>query len=214
MAFDFNELIAGLRSNQQQAPQQTAQGQFGFGQDPNIFGGNNSFLQSLLRQQTSGENPAIAQQRSAALNNIGRSTDRGIRNINEGQAASGFRGGGANLFNDLFSGQSNAIGNMDANFAQQQTAYNQSGINNLLGLNQFQGGQTMGNNQMLQQNNQFGRSLAFDQEQLAEQRRQFDEQNSTGFWDVVGGVLGTGVGAFTGGLGANLFGGGGASGGR
>ena len=78
---------------------------------------------------------------------------------------------------------------MDANFAQQQTAYNQSGINNLLGLNQFQGGQTMGNNQMLQQNNQFGRNMQFQNAQLAEQRKQFDE-SQPGFWDFAGQVVG------------------------
>ena len=78
---------------------------------------------------------------------------------------------------------------MDANFAQQQTAYNQSGVDNLFNLNQLQSGATMGNNQMLQQNNQFGRSLDFDKQQLAQQQQQF-EASQPGFWDVVGNTVG------------------------
>ena len=161
--------------------------------DPSIYGGSNQFLQSMLRRQTTGTNPAIMKARKAGRGAIGRSTDRGLRSIRENQASSGFRGGGANLYNQLFSGQSDAFGNLEANLSNQQTAYNQEAISNLLGLNQFQGGQTFNQLGLDENTRQFDLSDLFRNRQLQEQRRQFDESNEFNFGDFLGNVIGGGA---------------------
>jgi hypothetical protein len=135
---------------------------------------------------------------------LGRQTGSAIKNINEQLASSGFRGAGANLINDVFETQANATQGFGVDLLKNDMAVKQNAINQLLGLNQFEGSQNFGMYQSQVQQEQFRQSLE-------ERRRQFDlmqalqrDELNPSFWDVFGGILGTGVGAFTGGLGGGL----------
>ena len=211
MPFNFENLIQQIQGGVGQAGGQGQNQQVPtLGNDPGIFGGSNSFLQTLLRQQSTGTDPAVTAAQAAGRSSIGRSTDRGLRAIREGQSSSGFRGGGANIINELFGGQQQALGNLEANLAGQQTAFNQNAMHNLLRQTMFQGGQSAGQRDFTQGQFEFGENMAFNREQLAEMRRQFDE-SQPGFLDDLFGVIGTVGGSALGGLTGGLFGGGSAS---
>ena len=169
--------------------------------DPSQFLGSNfDYLQNNLKQSAEGNNPIFAQLFGNASRRIGASTDRNVQDIKEQGAQTGFRGAGGNLINDAYRGEQQALTGVSDNLAGQQLGFQQNAISQLLGLNQFEGGQGFGAFQSDRQNSQFGQSLA-------EQRRQFDEQmqyqkdnSGSSFWDVTGGVVGAATGALGGGF--------------
>jgi hypothetical protein len=166
---------------------------------PNILGSDFNYLKEMLKSQTAGD-PNKDIFRKIFDKQLGKSSSRAITNINEQLASSGFRGAGANLINDVFETQANATQQFEGDLLNNDLKIKQNAIAQLLGLNQFEGGQNMGLFQSDRQNDQFGQSLA-------EQKRQFDinmafqrEQSNTDFWDVLGGILGAGAGALGGGF--------------
>lgn len=171
-----------------------------------FLGSNFNYLQNNLKQGIEGNNPIFPQLFGNASRRIGASTDKAIRNIKEQGAQSGFRGASGNLINNAFGNEQNALTQVLDDLATQQLRYQQNAIAQLLGLNQFEGGQMFNTFQSDRQNLQF-------QQNFAEQRRQFDEQmalqreaQNPSFFDVLGGVLGSVAGGFGGGLGGKLGG--------
>lgn len=167
-------------------------------------GGYEGFLGKLLADRIRGENPLLDELRQVGRKDITDSTNRGLRNIKEQLAASGFRGIGANAINDLYENESDAIAGLNVNLAQFQDQQTQNAIQQLLGLNATVGQQKLS---ALQSDRQFELGV----KNLLEGRRQFDEQldfnkdqADTDFLDVLGGILGGGLGALTGTLGGGL----------
>ena len=77
-----------------------------------------------------------------AKRKIGATTDRNVRNIRQNLAQSGFRGVGANLINDAYRTESESVGDVSAQLAQQQMNYRQNAIQQLLGLKQMENQET------------------------------------------------------------------------
>ena len=163
-----------------------------------LYGQNFDFLQGNLKDTIGGKlDPALMQLMSAGKRNISQFGDTSRRNIRQDLAGSGFRGSGANLMNNVFQSQSGAMGDLTANVGQMGMQNRQNAIAQLLGLNQFQAGQNVG-----QQQYQTGafQNLGQMLQSGAMQRRQLDQQNEgPDFGDIVGGVLGMGAGALGGG---------------
>lgn len=167
----------------------------------------NEFL-NMLKGMTL---PGRQDMESMARRNITTQTRRDIRGLNEGLAARGTlgAGAGANAIAELLRGQSNALSDVETNLNQMQTQYNQQNrgvaLQGLMGLDQQQ--QSLFNNLLQGQlglsNLDLQRYLGMENIRLKE--RELD-QSESGFFDVVGGLLGIGAGALTGGLGAGLAG--------
>ena len=154
--------------------------------DPPLgLGSSFDFLQDLWQEQSTGENPAIQAARASGRSSIGRATDRGARSIRENQSSSGFRGGGANIFNDLFGGQQQALGTMEAGLADQQTGYNQYAQSQLGKLNMFEGGQRTGFRDFMENRRQFNRGL--------EAQLRMAEMGQPGIGDFFGHIAGAGA---------------------
>ena len=175
-----------------------------------LYGQNFGFLTNTLKDTIGGKlDPALMQILSAGKRNISEASDVSRRNINQNLASSGFRGSGANLIGDIFAKQSGALGDLTANVGGMGMQNRQNAIAQLLGLNQFQAGQNVGQQQF--KTGAF-QSLAQLLQSGAFADRQQDQAEAPTSWeDITGQLLGTGVGAFTGGFGAgwgnNLFGG-------
>jgi hypothetical protein len=171
-----------------------------------LYGENFNFLQGNLKDTIGGKlDPALMQILTAGKRNISQLGDTSRRATGQQLASSGFRGSGANLMNDIFKTQSGAMGDLTAEVGGLGMQARQNAIAQLLGLNQFQAGQNVG-----QQQYQTGafQNLAQMLQSGAMQRRQIDKQNQGGsFEDVLGGILGMGAGAlgggYLGGLGAS-----------
>ncbi len=173
-----------------------------------IFGSESGYLSQALKGLFRGESPAISSARKAGRRSIGRATEKGITGIKEAMASGGFRGGGANLFTELFGEQQDAFANLEAGLAGTQAQISSDALRNLLSLNMFQGGQALSKEQLLENRRQFERALR-------ERARQFDrslafQQEQAGFdlGDLFGGIGSTLIGGATGGISAgigNLF---------
>jgi hypothetical protein len=152
-----------------------------------LYGENFDFLQGNLKDTIGGKlDPALMQLLSAGKRNISQFGDTSRRNINQQLASSGFRGSGANLTGDIFAKQSGAMGDLTANVGQMGMQNRQNAIMQLLGLNQFQAGQNVG-----QQQYQTGafQSLAQMLQSGAMQRRGLDQQNGSDPWgSILGGL--------------------------
>jgi len=174
-----------------------------------LYGQNFDFLQGNLKDTIGGKlDPALMQLLSAGKRNISQLGDTSRRNIRQDLAGSGFRGAGANLMNDVFKTQSGAMGDLTANVGQMGMQNRQNAIAQLLGLNQFQAGQNVGQQQY--QTGAFQNLLQMLQSGAIADRQQDQAEAPASWEDIVGGVLGMGVGAFAGGLGgawgSSLFG--------
>ena len=167
--------------------------------DP-FLGSNFDYLQNNLKQSAEGNNPIFAQLFGNASRRIGASTDRNVQDIKEQGAQSGFRGAGGNLINDAYRGEQQALTGVSDNLAGQQLNFQQNAISQLLGLNQFEGGQGFGAFQSDRQNSQFNQSQAQNwrmfQEQLAFQK----DQANPSFMESLGGLISKPIGALTGGF--------------
>jgi hypothetical protein len=179
-------------------------------QQPNFFGQHSNFIGGQLRNQiaSGGMSPFLEQLQSQGLRNIGRQARGARESIEDAGAASGFRGAQANLFNDLFEQESGAVSNLLTGIGREGEAQKRQALQQLLGLTQFQGGQQLGGARLAEGTRQFDITTEEGRRQfnlqLAEAQRQFDESNEFGFGDILGGILGTGIGAFTGGIGGNF----------
>ena len=174
-----------------------------------LYGEDTAYLQGQLKNTLGGGlDPALVQAQAQGAQNIGRMGDTARRKTNQMQASSGFRGSGANLMNDIFGQQSNALGNQSADFGMMGMQNRQNALAQLLGLNQ-----SMTNTNTGLAGQQVG--VAGQLAGMGNQQSGLDTQErmaQVGFGDVAMGLLGTGIGGFTGGLGGawgnSLFGGG------
>ena len=124
------------------------------------------------------------------------------------QASSGFRGSGANLMNDIFGQQSNALGNQSADFGMMGMQNRQNALAQLLGLNQSMTNTNTG--LASQQVGVAGQLAGMGQQQgQADQAQKNTEFN---FGDFMMSLAGKGGGAAAAYYGANGFGGGGGGG--
>ena len=169
----------------------------------NFLGSNFDFLQNNLKQSIGGNNPIFDTLFGNAQRRIGASTDRNIQDIKEMGAQSGFRGAGGNLINEAYKGEKEALSGISDNLALQEMNYQQNAINQLLGLNQFEGGQNFGAFQSDRQNSQFNQSQAQQWKMFQEQMNFQKDQANTDFWDVLSGIFGGVAGGFGGALGGN-----------
>ena len=113
-----------------------------------LYGQNFDFLQGNLKDTIGGKlDPALMQLLSAGKRNISQLGDTSRRATNQQMASSGFRGSGANLINDIYKTQSGAMGDLSADVAGMGMQNRQNAIAQLLGLNQFQAGQNVGQQQ-------------------------------------------------------------------
>ena len=175
-----------------------------------LYGQNFDFLQGNLKDTIGGKlDPALMQLLGAGKRNISQLGDTSRRNIRQDLAGSGFRGSGANLMNDVFKTQSGAMGDLTADVGGLGMQARQNAIAQLLGLNQFQAQQNTGQQQY--QTGAFQNLAQLLQSGAMMDRQQDQAEAPMGWEEIVGGVLGVGAGAFTGGLGgawgSSLFGG-------
>lgn len=162
-------------------------------------------LQGLLQNQLAGD-PNKGRYRQAFNKQLGRSSSRAIKDINEQLSGSGFRGAGANLINDVFETEAMATENFESNLLDKDIMIKQNAVAQLLGIEGMKLGASQADRAA--QMSMFGQLTGnqFQNRGLDLQERQLALQEDAGsdFWDVLGGVLGTGAGFFTGGLGSNL----------
>lgn len=101
-----------------------------------------NYLEKLITQGLNTQDPMWQQLLGNATRKIGMTTDRNVRNIKQQNAQSGFRGIGANAINDAYRTESQAVGDVSGQIAQQQMAYRQNAIQQLLGLKQMESQET------------------------------------------------------------------------
>lgn len=168
--------------------------------DPNQFlGGNFNNLQEMLTKLFKSGDPNKDQYRQLFEKQLGKQTSGTVRNIKEQMSASGFKGAGANLLGDVYETGANATQGFENDLLQRDTQIEQNALAQLLGLNQFEGNQKLNAFQSDRSNQQFNQSLLMNQLMQQQQFEFQKDQSGTGFWDVLGGVLGAGAGALGGG---------------
>jgi len=177
--------------------------------DEQLYGENFDFLQGNLKDTIGGKlDPALMQILSAGTRRISDLGDTARRETQQNLASSGFRGSGANLMNEIFKTQSGALGDLTAEVGGLGMQARENAIARLLGLNQFQAGQNVGQAQY--QTGAFQNLLQMLQSGAIADRQQDQAEAPTGWEEIAGSLLGTGVGGFTGGLGgawgSSLFG--------
>lgn len=133
---------------------------------------------------------------------INKSFDRTSEQINQSMADKGTYGSGANLALQMGLGgeRAGAIANSELQVNQMKSDYLFRTIGSLLGLDQSQFQNQMGIQDSIFDRKKWEDQMGFNWAQLNEQQRQFNEQNDFSFGDFFGGILGTGLGAFTGGV--------------
>lgn len=160
------------------------------------YGNSFNFLEGLLKNSINNGMPNKGELLQQGLGSINRNTSNAIRKNNESFAGRGMgRSGVASAVNAGIANQgSEAIGKYELGLNEMEQDYKQKAIMNLLGLNQFQGNQSMG---LL--DNAFRQKQFY--EGLNESQRQFNAQQEAqeyGWGDFLGQLFGT-VGGIAGG---------------
>lgn len=175
----------------------------------NFFGESSGFLKDELTGtiESGGMNEFLSQMLMSGKKQIGRGARRVRKGMEESANITGFSGTNVNASTDLFEAEAGQIADLKtgvAGIAEQSRA---GAVGQLIGVNQFEGGQ------------------AFNKAQLEEQMRQFDVTTNEGrrqfekmfglkereldamldaqggdFLSVIGNILGTGAGIATGGV--------------
>lgn len=179
--------------------------------DPSQFLGSNfNNLQEVLNKLLKGGDPNKDQYRQLFEKQLGKQTSGAVRNIKEQMSASGFKGAGANLLGDIYETGANATQGFENDLLQRDTQIGQNALAQLLGLNQYEGNQKLNAFQSDRANQQFNLSQLMNQLMQQQQFEFQKDQSGTGFFDILGGVLGAGAGAlgggFLGGLGSKWAG--------
>ena len=149
-------------------------------------------LKGILTKNIEGNNPIFDKLFGDAARRIGGSTDRNVRGIRENLASSGFRGTGANLINDAYKNESEALTQVSDQLATQELNYQQAALAQLLGLNSQEGQTAFNAFQSDRSNKQFETSLA-EQRRQFDQNLQFQKDNQPDWWEsILGTLLGEG----------------------
>ena len=158
---------------------------------PNFLGSDFNYLKQLLTNQRAGD-PKKDIYRKTFQKQLGRSTGRAVKNINEQLAASGFKGAGANLIGDVYESEANATENFENNLLENDTNLAQSALAQLLQMNQFEGNQNFSKYQSDVQQDQFQKSQDQQMKMFLEQMR-FQRESQPSWWEeLLGGLLGAG----------------------
>lgn len=185
---DFASLISNIKQNKSYADSLNPKSQ-PTGSN-NFLGSNFDYLQNNLKQSAEGNDPLFDQLFGNASRRIGASTDRNIQDIKEAGAQSGFRGAGGNLINDAYKGEKESLGQVSDELAGRELQYKQNAIAQLLGLNQFEGGQNFDAFQSDRQNSQFNQSQAQEWE-MFNKNLQYQKDMEPAWWEsLLGGLIG------------------------
>lgn len=158
-----------------------------------FLGSNYGFLSDTIKGNVEGNNPIFDQLFGNASRRIGGATNRNVRSIKENLASSGFRGTGANLINEAYRGETDALSQVSDNLATQELNFKQNAINQLLGLNQQEGGMAFNVGQSNIQQDQWLQSFLESRRQFNE-NLQFQKDNQPSVWEeVLGGLFGAGA---------------------
>ncbi len=203
----YNGVSAGNTQNLKYG--KTANNQFyHFGNDmktnPNDFLGSEfGYLKDNLKKSIGGNNPIFDQLFGNAQRRIGASTDRNVQDIKEQGAQSGFRGAGGNLINESYRGENEALSGVSDSLAMQEMNYQQNAINQLLGLNQFEG-QTKFGSMQSDRDYQLSKDEMAQRWEMFQQQMDANTESDTDFWDVISGIGGSLLGGFGGGFGGRI----------
>ena len=158
-----------------------------------FLGSNFGYLNDTIKGNAEGRNPIFDQLFGNASRRIGGSTDRNVRGVKENLASSGFRGTGANLINDAYRSEKDALSQVSDSLATQELSFKENAINQLLGLNQQEGGMAFNINQSDIQQNQFSQSQA-QQWKMFQEQLKFQKDNQPSVWEeILGSLLGSGA---------------------
>lgn len=157
------------------------------------LGSNFNYLTDTVKKGIEGNDSVFDKLLGNATRRIGGVTDRNVRSIRENLASSGFRGTGANLINDAYRSEADAVSQTADSLANQEIQYKQNAINQLLGLNQQEGGMAFNANQSNIQQNQWLKTFLENQRQFNESL-QFQKDNQPSVWEeILGGLFGAGA---------------------
>jgi len=159
--------------------------------EPNFLGSNFGVLQELLKNNMQGD-PNKGAYRNLFNKQIGKQSKSAIKNINEQLSSSGFRGSGANLIGDIFETQANATEGFENDLLTNDMNLKNNAIQQLLGLNQFEGGQQFNKFQSDRQQGQFDQSQAQQLRMFQEQLQYAKDSDPGWFEELLGGLLGAG----------------------
>jgi hypothetical protein len=182
---------------------------------PSYAGGSSGFLTNELREtiEAGGMTASLEKLLSSGRKDIARSGRTAREGIREAGASSGFSGTGANLFSDVFESEAVQGEKLLGNIGQQAEANRFRALGELGTQSRFEGTQRLAGDQFRESKRQFGLNFEENKRQfglkyaLEQERLAFEKEQAEGdgwFADLVGGVFGTGVGLFTGGLGSGL----------
>ena len=166
-----------------------------------FFGQHSGFIGDELRGtiESGGMTPVLERLLSQGRKDIGRRGRSAREQITESGAQSGFRGAGANLFNELFESEASQISSLETGIGQQASQQETQALQQLLGLTQFQGGQQLGGAQLTEgtrrfdlsfeeNKRQFGLNYALEQERLKLQRESQEFNIGEFLGNLVGGA--------------------------
>lgn len=157
-----------------------------------FLGSNYDFLSSLLKKNVEGNNPIFDKLYGNAARRIGGSTDKNVRTIKENLASSGFRGTGANLINDAYVNEQNALTQVSDNLSTQELGYQQNALAQLLNLNSQEGQTAFSTFQSDRSNSQFEKEFA-QRYQMFKENLQFQKDSQPDWWEsILGTLLGEG----------------------
>jgi len=167
------------------------------------FQNNDQFraVQSLLQQQSNGQDPLLNQQRQLANANIEGSTIKALQGEKERLAQSGLKMAGSAVNQDIYANEANAKSQVELGFAEKQQQMKNAAIMQLLGLQKDVLGYDIQSKQYNTSLNKMQQDQYNFQEQMRLQRDQMNNENSFSFGDLLGLVGGAALGSFTGGLG-------------
>lgn len=162
-----------------------------------LYGENFDFLSGKAKDIVGGGlDPVLADLMGIYKRDISEYGDTTRRNIDTRLASSGFRGAGANLINDTFKTQSNALTTAENSVGQLGLQNKQFYSNLLNNLNQFQGGQNFANEQYRLGGTQGAAGLGLNykdmklrEEQLKLERQKYEDSQGFDFGNFIGNLV-------------------------
>ena len=161
-------------------------GQFLMGGKGNNLGSNFGFLENYFKKMIEEGHPLIDEFRQKGLSGINKATDTSLTNLEQGVAGTGLLNTGvmAQGVSNIEAGRSEGVSNLNTGLAELDYQSKTSAVSGLLGLNQFEGSQNLGESQFI-------RSLLANLFTSGEAQ---DAQNAqaSGFGQILGSLIGAG----------------------